>query len=155
MKYWAHGLIRSFHLNHTLILFYTRLILAPVFEIVPGVVLLLMSGGNLLHNSYFHFLTLRMWFIKMLPKLFFHLLLQLMISSVGLFLDALLTRITVQRMVLSAGPLWRQEDRWLQFLFKCVHFDYPQYLTTPCAIPHNSSSPHLQFRKHLARKHSH
>ncbi len=124
---WAYGLIPSSHLNHTLIMFYTRLTLAPVFYSDPGAVLHSMSGRNLLHNSYFHFLTMQMWFIQMLPKLIFYLLLQLIISFVGLFLDVLLICITVQCTVLSVGLLSRQEDRFSGF----NSFSYVYVLIVP------------------------
>ncbi len=129
---WAYGLIPSSHLNHTLIMFYTRLTLAPVFYSDPGAVLHSMSGRNLLHNSYFMW----MWLIKMLQKLTFCLLLQLLRSSVDLFSDVLLICITVQCIAPSVGLLSRQEYRFTGFnSFSDVYILTTTILkTTSCAL---------------------
>lgn len=85
-----------------------------------------MFEKNLLCNLYYLSLIMRMQFIRIQPKLFFCFLLQLIISCADLLLDVLMIHITD---LLKWFPLnIRRHIHWLQFIFKCIHFNYPNYL---------------------------
>ncbi len=93
----------KFLLNLILIVYFIRYILESVYCIDLKNGFLLMFEKNLLCNLYYLSLIMRMYFIRIQPKLIFCFLLQLIRSGADVLLDVRMIHITVLCMICLNG----------------------------------------------------